>query len=647
MAAVHEFKPKILGFLCNWCSYAGADLCGVSRYQFPASIRVIRLMCSGKVDLEFVLRAFANGIDGVFVGGCWLGECHYVTEGNYDAVSMMHLGKKLLEYAGLNPERLRLEGISASQGLRYAEVVTDFTAKLKELGPLGAGEGLDQNALKLKLEAIGKLLPYIKLVEREKIRVRFETRAEYEKFFASDELNSLFNELIVDKLASSHRLQQQSLYTGDIADSPGTSAPEISSRSHPGSGRRGGRDLPKVRQVEAQALAELRALLADRPRRRDLLIEFLHLLQDSYGCLHARHLAALAQELGLALVEVYEVASFYAHFDIVLDGEPAPPLLTVRVCDSLGCEMFGAQQLLRDLPAKLGPGVRVVRAPCMGGCHNAPVAAVGRALHEHATPDSIAAAVAKGDVHPHLPQYRGFDAYRADGGYRLLEACRASTQPLDTVLKALDDAQLRGLGGAGFPTGRKWRLVRAQPKPRLMAVNADEGEPGTFKDRTYLEIDPHRFLEGMLIAAEAIEADEIYIYLRDEYPQIRELLLAEIAKLDAAGLVRRSRIHLRRGAGAYICGEEFGHARKHRRQVWAAAPQAALSVRGRALRPADSDQQCGDALLGAGYRRARPRLVRRAGPARPQGATQLLGLRPGQGAGAEARPGRHHRTRAH
>ena len=218
MAAVHEFKPKILGFLCNWCSYAGADLCGVSRYQFPASIRVIRLMCSGRVDLEFVLRAFANGIDGVFVGGCWLGECHYVTEGNYDAVSMMHLGKKLLEYAGLNPERLRLEGISASQGLRYAEVVTDFTAKLKELGPLGAGEGLDQNALKLKLEAIGKLLPYIKLVEREKIRVRFETRAEYEKFFASDELNSLFNELIVDKLASSHRLQQQSLYTGDIAE---------------------------------------------------------------------------------------------------------------------------------------------------------------------------------------------------------------------------------------------------------------------------------------------------------------------------------------------------------------------------------------------------------------------------------------------
>jgi formate dehydrogenase len=516
-------------------------------------------MCSGRVDLEFVLRAFANGNDGVFIGGCWLGECHYITEGNYDALSMMHLGKKLLEYIGLNPDRLRLESISASEGIRYAEVVTDFTARLKELGPIGAGEGMDQGALKLKLEAIKKLLPYIKLVEREKLRVRFESKAEYEKFFASDELNSLFNKLIVDKLAISQinvLPQQQAPSTGEIADSPGMSASEVSSRIHPGSGRRGGRDLPKGRQVEAQALAEVCGLLADRPRRRDLLIEFLHLLQDSYGCLHARHLAALAQELRLALVEVYEVASFYAHFDIVVDGEPAPPLLTVRVCDSLGCEMFGAQQLLRDLPARLGPGVRVVRAPCMGGCHNAPVAALGRALHEHATLDSIAAAVAKGDVHPHLPQYRAFDSYRADGGYRLLDACRAGTKPLDAVLKALEDAQLRGLGGAGFPAGRKWRLVRAAPKPRLLVVNADEGEPGTFKDRTYLETDPHRFLEGMLIAAEAIEADEIYIYLRDEYPQIRELLLAEIAKLDAAGLVRRGRIHLRRGAGAYVCGEE-------------------------------------------------------------------------------------------
>jgi F420-non-reducing hydrogenase iron-sulfur subunit len=231
MAAVHEFKPRILGFLCNWCSYAGADLCGVSRYQYPPSMKVIRLMCSGRVDLEFVLRAFANGNDGVFIGGCWLGECHYVTEGNYDALSTMHLGKKLLEAAGINPNRLRLEWVSASQGIRYAEIVTDFTNQLKELGPLGAGEGLDHNALKLKLEAIRKLLPYVKLVEREKLRVRFENKAEYEKFFASAELKSLFDNLIADKLAISQimvLLEGQALSTGEIADSLRMSRSEVS-----------------------------------------------------------------------------------------------------------------------------------------------------------------------------------------------------------------------------------------------------------------------------------------------------------------------------------------------------------------------------------------------------------------------------------
>jgi F420-non-reducing hydrogenase iron-sulfur subunit len=231
MAAVHEFKPKILGFLCNWCSYAGADLCGVSRYQYPPSMKVIRLMCSGRVDLEFVLRAFANGNDGVFIAGCWLGECHYITEGNYDALSTMHLGKKLLEATGLNPDRLRLEWVSASEGIRFAEVVTDFTNRLKELGPLGAGEGMDRNALKLKLEAIRKLLPYVKLVEREKLRVRFENKAEYEKFFASAELKSLFDELIADKLAISQivvLLKGQALSTGEIADSLGMSRSEVS-----------------------------------------------------------------------------------------------------------------------------------------------------------------------------------------------------------------------------------------------------------------------------------------------------------------------------------------------------------------------------------------------------------------------------------
>jgi formate dehydrogenase len=331
---------------------------------------------------------------------------------------------------------------------------------------------------------------------------------------------------------------------------------DVARQIHPGSGRRRGRDLPRGRQVEPQARAEVQALLGAQPRQRELLIEFLHLLQDKYSCLHARHLAALADELKLALVEVYEVASFYAHFDIVMDGETPPPPLTVRVCDSLTCELFGAQRLLTDLPAKLGPGVRVVRAPCMGGCHNAPVVAVGHALHEHATIDSVAAAAARKDAHPHSPSYPGLEAYRAAGGYKLLEACLAKKKPLEELLKALEDAQLRGLGGAGFPTGRKWRAVLAEKKPRLMAVNADEGEPGTFKDRYYLEIDPHRFLEGMLIGAWAVEAPEVYIYLRDEYPHIRDILLTEIAKLEAAGLARHTKIHLRRGAGAYICGEE-------------------------------------------------------------------------------------------
>ena len=333
--------------------------------------------------------------------------------------------------------------------------------------------------------------------------------------------------------------------------------PAPSRRSiHPGAGRRRGRDLPRGRQVEPEALAELQALLGERPRRRDLLIEFLHLVQDRYGCLHARHLAALAQEMRLALVEVYEVASFYAHFDIVMDGEPAPPPLTVRVCDSLTCALLGAERLLAELPARLGAAVRVVRAPCMGGCHNAPVAALGHALHEHASLDGIAAAVARGATHPHAPAYRGFDDYCRDGGYALLRDCLAGGRDMAALLKPLEDSALRGLGGAGFPTGRKWALVRAEPGPRLMAVNADEGEPGTFKDRYFLETDPHRFLEGMLLGAWAVEAREIYIYLRDEYPQIRALLRTEIAALEAAGLAHGTRIELRRGAGAYICGEE-------------------------------------------------------------------------------------------
>jgi formate dehydrogenase beta subunit len=325
---------------------------------------------------------------------------------------------------------------------------------------------------------------------------------------------------------------------------------------HPGSGRRKARETPKGRQVDPQALEEVRALLGDRPRRADLLIEHLHLLQDRYGCLHARHLVALANEMRLALVEVYEVASFYAHFDIVMDDEPAPPRVTVRVCDSLTCAMMGSERLLAELKEKLEPNVRVVRAPCMGGCHNAPVTAIGHALHEHATVESVTKAASAGETHPHIPAYIDFDRYRTENGYQLLTDCLDGRRSVEDVIKTLEDSNLRGLGGAGFPTGRKWRFVRAEPAPRLMAVNADEGEPGTFKDRHYLETDPHRFLEGMLIGAWAVEATDVYIYLRDEYPQCREILLREIPKLESAGLSRGTRIHLRRGAGAYICGEE-------------------------------------------------------------------------------------------
>jgi formate dehydrogenase len=230
--------------------------------------------------------------------------------------------------------------------------------------------------------------------------------------------------------------------------------------------------------------------------------------------------------------------------------------VTVRVCDSLSCALFGAETLMGDLREHLDDDVRVVRAPCMGGCDKAPVVAIGHALHEHATADNVAAAVAAGHTHPEIPTYTALEAYRAGGGYSLLQACLGGQKPVEDVIKALEDSGLRGLGGAGFPTGRKWRFVRQEPGPRLMAVNGDEGEPGTFKDRWYLETDPHRFLEGMLIAAWAVEAGEVYIYLRDEYPQCREILEQEIAALEAAGLVPHTKIHMRRGAGAYICGEE-------------------------------------------------------------------------------------------
>ncbi len=326
-------------------------------------------------------------------------------------------------------------------------------------------------------------------------------------------------------------------------------------RIHPGSGRRKTVPHPKGRQLDPEAVAQVRALLADRPRRRDMLIEYLHLIQDAHRCLSAAHLAALAQELRLAQAEVYEVASFYAHFDIVMEGEPPPPPVTVRVCDSLSCELMGAPALLAKLPEALGERVRVVRAPCMGRCDTAPVVAVGHRPVDHAGVDAVLRAVADGAGKPTGPDPTSLDDYRADGGYRLLDDCRSGRRAVAELIEILESSGLRGLGGAGFPAGRKWRFVRAEPRPRLLAVNADEGEPGTFKDRWFLERDPHRFLEGTLIAAWAIEAGDVYIYLRDEYPAIRELLQHEIARLDEAGISDGTTLHLRRGAGAYLCGE--------------------------------------------------------------------------------------------
>ncbi len=326
---------------------------------------------------------------------------------------------------------------------------------------------------------------------------------------------------------------------------------------HPGSGRRKAPNMPKGRQVDPAALDEVAELLGDRPRRPDLLIEHLHLIQDRYGHLSANHLAALADLMKLPMAAVYETASFYAHFDIVLEGETPPPPLTVRVCDSLTCEMNGAQNLLDALPDMLGPNVRVVRAPCMGRCDTAPVCEVGHHHLDNITAESVKEAVETGHTHPDIPEYTDFDAYRAEGGYKLLEAVLGGEHERGDIIAKMESSKLRGLGGAGFPAGMKWKFIQNEAHPRLMAINGDEGEPGTFKDRYYLERDPHRFIEGMLIAAWVGQCTDSYIYIRDEYPAVIDILKRELPKVEAAGLARDCRMEIRRGAGAYICGEEL------------------------------------------------------------------------------------------
>jgi formate dehydrogenase beta subunit len=324
-----------------------------------------------------------------------------------------------------------------------------------------------------------------------------------------------------------------------------------------GASRQRKREAPRGRRVDPQALQEVQALLGSASRQRDLLIEHLHKLQDRFGCISSAHLAALAQEMRLAQSEVYEVASFYHHFDVVKEGEAAPAALTVRVCSGLSCDMAGAGDLLERLPAILGRDVRVLAAPCIGRCEQAPAAVVGQNPVPRATVEAIAATVKQGSTQHQPEGYIGLSAYRERGGYALLRACVDGTRDVEQVIATLEESSLRGLGGAGFPTGRKWRIVRAEHGPKLMAINLDEGEPGTFKDRVYLERDPHRFIEGALIAAWAVGIEAIYIYLRDEYHGCRAVLEQELDKLRAdPPLEGMPRIELRRGAGAYICGEE-------------------------------------------------------------------------------------------
>jgi NADH:ubiquinone oxidoreductase subunit F (NADH-binding)/NADH:ubiquinone oxidoreductase subunit E len=313
---------------------------------------------------------------------------------------------------------------------------------------------------------------------------------------------------------------------------------------------------PKGRQVEDLAWSQVQGLLGDQPRRRDLLIEFLHLIQDAYGHISAVHMRALAEEMRLSQAEIYEVATFYAHFDVVKEDETPPPALTVRVCDSLSCELAGAADLQKALETGLDPSqVRVVRAPCMGRCDMAPVLELGHFHIDHATPEKVLAAIGAGHTHADIPDYEGLVAYQNLGGYAHLLALRAEGD-WEAVQAQIKESGLRGLGGAGFPSGTKWGFVRGNEGPRYLAVNGDEGEPGTFKDRYYLERTPHLFLEGMLIAAWAVEAETCFIYMRDEYPAVLQILATEIAALEAAGLVAKGYIELRRGAGAYICGEE-------------------------------------------------------------------------------------------
>ena len=329
------------------------------------------------------------------------------------------------------------------------------------------------------------------------------------------------------------------------------------SKIHPGSGRRKALEFNKGRQSDDQSIDDLKNLIPnDYFRQRDMLIESLHLIQDRYKCLKPKHLTALSELTNLPLTEIYETASFYAHFDIYKEDDLTPPDTTIRVCDGITCEMNGCKSLEKNLKDNLDSNVRVVRAPCMGRCHQAPVVEVGKKHFVNSNLSLVQKALEEQDTKPVIPNYISYDDYVKEGGYKILKDCIEDKKDPMKLIEEMEQSGLRGLGGAGFPTGRKWRFVRAEDKPRLMAINGDEGEPGTFKDHHYLTRDPHRFLEGMLIAAWVVEATDVYIYMRDEYPDVIKFLKKEIKILEDNNLNIKTRIHFRRGAGAYICGEE-------------------------------------------------------------------------------------------
>jgi len=319
---------------------------------------------------------------------------------------------------------------------------------------------------------------------------------------------------------------------------------------------RGKKGRVQGRTTPHKSLAEVRHLLGDAPRTRDMLIENLHKIQDHYHHISNRHILALSIDMSLPMAEIYETATFYHHFDVLNENEPPPPTKTIRVCESLTCEMFGAKELIKQLEAKYKDDVRIQAVPCVGRCDTAPVAVVGTNPIEHANQGKIDNAVNKKEFDAAIPEYIDYTSYRNTGGYQTLLDCVNGKHDRDKIIKTLEDSKLRGLGGAGFPMGQKWRILSQQSKPRLIAINIDEGEPGTFKDRYYLERDPHRFIEGTLIAHWAIEAEDIYIYLRDEYAGCRKALEKELSALKQDPPCQLPNIHLRRGAGAYICGEE-------------------------------------------------------------------------------------------